>query len=150
MSRRGKWARERRLPLSSEVSVVAESATGPLVVVAFGGGYPDGSDGNDVAAEMLSVVERAVHDLEPRAVVFDLLALRYSWGDALWSMWQPLRRQSHDHIPSAIVAASRTRKAIVSLLAFVRQTEPIPVFGDREQAFQWFRRLAGSAVLRET
>ena len=83
-------AKERRLPMTSRVAPILENAHGPVVEVAFAGGYPEGSPGNRVAADMSAVVARAVETLTPAAVIFDLVGLRYTWGDAICSIVMPL------------------------------------------------------------
>ncbi len=110
-------AKERRLPMTSRVAPILENAHGPDVEVAFAGGYPEGSPGNRVAADMSAVVARAVETLTPAAVIFDLVGLRYTWGDAICSIVMPLRRQDGSFTPSAIVATGRTRRALAPLLA---------------------------------
>jgi GrpB-like predicted nucleotidyltransferase (UPF0157 family) len=102
--------------LASSHETVGSTPNGPIVAIAFGGTYPPGSEGNDFARQMFEFVRTLVTETKPGAVVIDLSALDYVWGDAIGTLSIPLFGTGKDFRPVAIVATGRTAKALRPLL----------------------------------
>src|SRR5688572_29074427 len=53
------------------------------LIVRFSGSYGQGSQGNRDAGYMSAVAAAGIEGWQPKALVFDLRELTYSWGDRL-------------------------------------------------------------------
>ena len=89
---------------------------GPKVAVKFAGDYPPGSNGNDCAMEMVSYLRSVLATTNAAAVLFDLRALQYTWGDAIGGLAGALLERSARIRPSAIVATGRTARSLEPLV----------------------------------
>lgn len=105
---------EKRLEATSEE--ILQHNKGSILVVAFAGDYPPGSDGNKCAAEMVAYVRSVLAASDAAAVLFDFRKLNYTWGDAIGRIAGALQKKDRSFRPSAIVAVGRTALALGPLL----------------------------------
>ena len=105
--------------LQSQSCVLVKTERGSIIQISFSGDYPPGSAANDVARAMETAVTKALREFAPVAVIFDLSNLRYVWGDAICTIFMPLRKRTRDFdfLPSCVVAQGETRKALTRLMA---------------------------------
>ena len=103
--------------IASSSEQVAQHAAGPILAVSFAEKYPQGSQGNGSAAEMVSYLRSVLAATNAAAVLFDFRDLQYTWGDAIGGLAWVLLRERPEHVrPSAIVAHGRTARALAPLL----------------------------------
>lgn len=126
--------------LTARYEHLAETPAGPLLAVVFGGTYAPGSEGNAFAREMVDYLRSILSDRKPAAVLFDLTALDYVWGDAIGGLAIPLMEKDEESgtrfLPSAIVATGQTARALRPLLErrFVFGLAGTKLFGTRQEA----------------
>ena len=110
----------------------------------FGGTYAPGSEGNDFAREMVNYLRTTLHEVHPVAVLFDLTALEYVWGDAIAGLAMPLMEQDKPlhFLPSAIVAAGPTALALKPLLEprWALGLAGMKLFGARKEALAYLEK----------
>ena len=102
--------------LTTSRELVSEPGEPPIIRISFRGSYPAGSEGNATADAMAAFVREVVAEAQPAAVVFDLRALTYTWGDAICGIVWPLRDEQGSFRPSCIVAQGRTARALGGLV----------------------------------
>lgn len=110
--------RPRIMNLDAKTHVAAKTPQGPIIRITFSGDYPPGSGGSHVAGAMQVITWKAVRELKPVGVIFDLLELRYVWGDGISRLvWPLLKDKKHFHfIPSCLLAQGDTAKALAPLV----------------------------------
>lgn len=91
------------------------TAHGNIMMIAFGGAYPLGSYGNEVAASMKKFVSEVIASDDPAAVLFNLTKLDYEWGDAIMGIVMPLVRADQSIRPSCVHATGNTAQALVPM-----------------------------------
>ena len=101
--------------LTTSWALVSEPGEPPVISISFRGAYPAGSEGNATADAMAAFVREVVAEAQPAAVVFDLRALTYTWGDAICGIVWPLRTERGRFRPSCLVADGPTARALRGL-----------------------------------
>ncbi len=96
---------------------VGDETRGPIILITFGGFYPPGSAGNELAARMIEFAREAMNESRAKAVIFDLFDLQYTWGDAICGLATVLLDEKQRFRPAAIIAGGRTASALEPLLA---------------------------------
>jgi hypothetical protein len=123
--------------LTANYETIGDTSTGPVVAVVFGGTYAPESAGNECALQMRHFLRTVVDETAPAAVVLDLLAVDYVWGDAIGSLALPLLDKGQAFRPVAIVATGQTADALRSLLesgSVLRLLPGIRLLGSRPEA----------------
>jgi len=87
-----------------------------VLVVAFEGDYRDGSQGAPDARLMRAVVAGALVATRPDAIVLDLRALGYRWGNNLLDVFIPVAPGHYRSLTYALVVSDRCEAALRSLL----------------------------------
>jgi hypothetical protein len=121
---------------------IAETPKGPIVALVFRGTYRPGSAGNEFAQEMISFLNSVLADENPAAVMFDLTALDYVWGDGIARLAMPLLDKSSRSRPAAIVAIGGTAVAIKPLLqpGWLPSLAGMRLFDSRREAVAYLQR----------
>lgn len=118
------------------------SADGGLLealIIRFVGSYGKGSSGNDDASYMLAIAAAGIEAWRPNALVFDMRAFAYVWGDRLQNVLG-IGRQKVDtledvllgkktdlkkyDIPTAIVVSDLCREGVESLVREEMRRDP--------------------------
>lgn len=104
--------------LTTSYERLAESPAGPIAAVVYGGKYLPGSEGNEFCLAMINFLRTVMTEAKPAAVLFDLTALDYVWGDAIAGLAMPLLEEGTDSRfrPSVIVATGTTAQALAPLV----------------------------------
>lgn len=92
-----------------------ETAHGRIIMIAFGGAYPLGSLGNEVASSMKKFVSEVVADENPAAVLFNLTRLDYEFGDAIMGIVMPLIDAGRITRPFCVHATGNTALSLAPL-----------------------------------
>lgn len=118
---------------------------GRLLEISFEGTYPPGSLGNEPARKMIDFAKKRIEAEKPRAVLYNLRQLSYSWGDNIVGLARPLVDSEHKTIvPACIYAEGATAAALKSQLpAFVDYE--VELFQDRDAAIERLQERLGSA-----
>jgi hypothetical protein len=102
--------------LKFRAEILEESSQGLILCIGFEGLYPPGSDGNEHARRMEEYVRKVVVQRQPDAVLLDMTALDYVWGDAMGGvLYAPLAEHAPEFrtvIPACVVATGTTAKAL--------------------------------------
>lgn len=128
--------------LSASYERIADTPKGPIVTVVFGGTYPPGSGGNEFGLQMVGFLRSALAETNAAAVVLDLLALDYIWGDAIVGLALPFVQENTGFRPAAIVATGRTAAALQPLLQppFALDLAAMRLFDNRGAAIAHLER----------
>ena len=86
-----------------------------VVVIQFEGAFGFGSGGNSDATFMRSMGEAGVQAFDPNAIIIDLSALSYEWGDEGDEMECVFDIGGDRKVPTALVVGEKCRKAIGTL-----------------------------------
>jgi hypothetical protein len=103
-------------PESMRWERLIDHPAGVIVAVTYAGRYLPGSEGNAFASRMVAFLRTVVAESRPAAVVIDLTALDYVFGDAICGLAVPLLSRDHRFLPAAIVAVGKTAIALTPLL----------------------------------
>lgn len=127
---------------AGEVNCSARVIQPGVLSLVFKGYYPPGSEGNDVANEMVEYTLSACRRHDPKAILFDFEKLDYVWGDAICGVVIRLAVERHESplsLPACVLAHGRTHKALEPL--FERRVcfglTGARLFEDREQAMAY-------------
>lgn len=103
--------------LSAAWEFVPGTREDPLIVVRYAGVYPRGSAGNEFANAMSRFLVGALFESKAAAVIFDMTALDYRWGDSICALALPLLDAERRFRPAAIVATGGTADALCALMS---------------------------------
>jgi hypothetical protein len=113
-----------------------------VLVIRFEGTFGIGSGGNDDADFMVAIGNAGIHAFGPHAIITDLSALSYEWGDMMGSVIDI----GHDRrTPTALVVGSKCRQAIGTLCFGENSTndacERESIFDSLNEAWQYVTTL---------
>ncbi len=113
-----------------------------VLVIRFEGTFGFGSGGNADAAFMTAIGNAGIHAFDPHAIITDLSALSYEWGD----MMESVIDIGHDrNAQTALVVGSKCRKAIGTLCFGMNSTndacERESIFDSLDDAWQYVTKL---------
>lgn len=95
------------------------------LIVAFDGEYGYGSKGNSDAAFMSSMIKAGLEAWGPAALIIDLRAMSYEWGDMIGSaIAAGADRNIDSPFPTAIVVSDRNREGMTSFVQREMGQEP--------------------------
>jgi uncharacterized protein (TIGR02246 family) len=122
---------------------ISEHARGSLIAVSFGGVYPPGSAGAELAKAMIGSLQ-SVLDERTAGVIIDLTSLDYVWGDTICGLAMPLTEKKRI-CPAAIVAKGRTAEALRPLFQpnVLLGIAGVKLFRTRQEAIAYFEQALG-------
>jgi hypothetical protein len=102
-------------PPAGDLSVTFERRGG-TVILSAAGTYRPGSAGSPDADALRGAVAAAIAAVDPSAVVLDLRALTYTWGDGMLRVLEAVDHPGDTPIALRLVVSDRCRDALASLL----------------------------------
>jgi len=114
-----------------------------VLVIRFEGTYRIGSEGNPDAAFMVAIGNAGVYAFNPDAIITDLSALTYEWGDEMAGVMDIGCDRRNK--PTSLVVGSNCRQAIGTLCFGVNSTndacERESIFDSLDDAWKYVTKL---------
>ncbi len=111
-----------------------------VLVVAFAGEYGYGAKGDEDAKFMRAVIKAGLEAWHPSALILDLQAMSYQWGDMIGSALEiATGRYIDKRFPTAVLISDRNREGMTSFVVKEMADDPAKwLFESLEDALNAF------------
>ncbi|WP_137938964.1 hypothetical protein [Chitinivorax sp. B] len=127
-----------------QIADLAQTDQQIVLIVSFGGTYPDGSHGNAHAAYIARSTLLGLHAFDADCVILDFRGLVYRWGNSLLRVFDDIAQYKdaggepgQPTFPVLVVTSELCSAAFLSLVTPVGQSTPAWHFEDMDAAIQY-------------
>ena len=103
----------------------------PILIVSFGGEYPDGSSGSAHGHYIATMSLQGLSAFDPWCIILDFREMTYHWGNTLLKVFQDIstfmnaeNKPDEPAFPILAVTSERSRSGFLSLVTPAGSAEP--------------------------